>query len=384
MLRIDPDVRPPAERRSAPGVRDHVRAGAQHATFAGHARARRHRRRRCRGRSARHARRADHLKYTQSNSVCLVLDGQAIGNRRRASRSRIHCTRIAVRQGRSRGTCASIPSVAGAAVPAEADRVERDNAIDGYVRDDLTASEEVEFGGRVSPNAPKRLTACRTARVARRACAASRWARTRSSRSATTSTAPHASGVAYVVQPGGARRAKTTSIAACDELRHDHGDARACASFITDDRRAHADQRRRLDARLHRRHPTSALKDRHLRDAALRVGAELRLGRHLRVSLAGVGPDLQGIINACWFVFDIGARCTRSCASVDAYWSTSLPPWTFYAWGALALVTAVLLQLAFLGQFGEQLASRYSAFSAEPAHVGLLRRMFACCQGSRW
>src|SRR4051812_14397741 len=73
------------------------------------------------------------------------------------------------------------------------------------------------------------------------------------------------------------------------------------------------------------------------------------------------GPDVQGIINACWFVFDIGLVYTFVRFG-RRYWSMSLPPWTFYAWGALALVSAVLLQLAFLGQFGEQLAARYSAF----------------------
>jgi hypothetical protein len=73
------------------------------------------------------------------------------------------------------------------------------------------------------------------------------------------------------------------------------------------------------------------------------------------------GPDLQGIINACWFLFDIGLVYTFVRFG-RRYWPTSLPAWTFYGWGALALVTAVLLQLAFLGQFGEQLASRYSAF----------------------
>jgi hypothetical protein len=73
------------------------------------------------------------------------------------------------------------------------------------------------------------------------------------------------------------------------------------------------------------------------------------------------GPDLQGIINACWFLFDIGLVYTFVRFG-RRYWPPSLPPWTFYAWGALALATAVLLQLAFFGQFGEQLASRYSAF----------------------
>ena len=46
------------------------------------------------------------LKYTQSNSVCYVKDGQAIGVGA-GQQSRIHCTRLATRQ--TTGICASIP-----------------------------------------------------------------------------------------------------------------------------------------------------------------------------------------------------------------------------------------------------------------------------------
>ena len=39
------------------------------------------------------------LKYTQSNSVCYVKDGQAIGIGA-GQQSRVHCTRLAGQQGR--------------------------------------------------------------------------------------------------------------------------------------------------------------------------------------------------------------------------------------------------------------------------------------------
>ena len=73
------------------------------------------------------------------------------------------------------------------------------------------------------------------------------------------------------------------------------------------------------------------------------------------------GLTLQGVINAVWFLFDIGLIVTFVRFGLR-YWPAGLPPWTFYAWGALALVTSVALQLAFLGEFGEHFAARYSAF----------------------
>ena len=48
------------------------------------------------------------LKYTQSNSVCYVKDGQAIGVGA-GQQSRIHCTRLAGNRRRTTGICASIP-----------------------------------------------------------------------------------------------------------------------------------------------------------------------------------------------------------------------------------------------------------------------------------
>src|SRR5207248_7905634 len=80
------------------------------------------------------------LKYTQSNSVCLVTDGQVIGNGA-GQQSRIHCTRLAAAKAdtwflRQHPTVLSLP------LRADLDRVDRDNAIDQYLRDDLTPAED--------------------------------------------------------------------------------------------------------------------------------------------------------------------------------------------------------------------------------------------------
>lgn len=71
------------------------------------------------------------LKYTQSNSVCYAVDGQAIGVGA-GQQSRIHCTRLA-------GTKADTwqlrqhDKVLNLPFKAEMSRAERDNVIDGYI-----------------------------------------------------------------------------------------------------------------------------------------------------------------------------------------------------------------------------------------------------------
>ena len=80
------------------------------------------------------------LKYTQSNSVCYAVDGQAIGVGA-GQQSRIHCTRLA-------GTKADTwflrqhEKVLNLPFRDEIGRPERDNAIDGYINkneEDITA-----------------------------------------------------------------------------------------------------------------------------------------------------------------------------------------------------------------------------------------------------
>ena len=74
------------------------------------------------------------LKYTQSNSVCYVKDGQAIGIGA-GQQSRIHCTRLA-------GTKADnwflrqSPQVLGLQFVDKLGRADRDNAIDVYIGDE--------------------------------------------------------------------------------------------------------------------------------------------------------------------------------------------------------------------------------------------------------
>ena len=74
------------------------------------------------------------LKYTQSNSVCYVKDGQAIGIGA-GQQSRIHCTRLAGNKAdiwwlRQHPKVMSLPFVDGIR------RADRDNTIDVYISDD--------------------------------------------------------------------------------------------------------------------------------------------------------------------------------------------------------------------------------------------------------
>jgi phosphoribosylaminoimidazolecarboxamide formyltransferase/IMP cyclohydrolase len=85
------------------------------------------------------------LKYTQSNSVCFALDGQVIGVGA-GQQSRIHCTRLA-------GTKADLwwlrqhPAVRGLNFKPETKRPDRDNAIDQFLRSDVTAEERAGWPG---------------------------------------------------------------------------------------------------------------------------------------------------------------------------------------------------------------------------------------------
>ena len=74
------------------------------------------------------------LKYTQSNSVCYVKDGQAIGIGA-GQQSRIHCTRLAGQKAdiwwlRQHPKVMALPFVPGIR------RADRDNTIDIYISDD--------------------------------------------------------------------------------------------------------------------------------------------------------------------------------------------------------------------------------------------------------
>ncbi len=152
------------------------------------------------------------LKYTQSNSVCLVADGQLIGNGA-GQQSRIHCTRLAAAKADT-WYLRQHPMVRALAFRAGLDRVDRDNAVDQFLRDDLTPAEEslwrrsfAEVPTRLAP-ADKRawLDGLHDVTLGSDAYIPFRDNIDRA----------QASGVAYVVQPGGALR-EAEIIAACDD-----------------------------------------------------------------------------------------------------------------------------------------------------------------------
>ncbi len=95
------------------------------------------------------------LKYTQSNSVCFALDGQVIGVGA-GQQSRIHCTRLAASKAdiwylRQHPAVLALPFKDGVAQP------NKDNVIDQYLRDDITAMEMKEWDD-VLTKTPPRLT----------------------------------------------------------------------------------------------------------------------------------------------------------------------------------------------------------------------------------
>ncbi len=95
------------------------------------------------------------LKYTQSNSVCLVLDGQTIGVGA-GQQSRIHCTRLAASKAdlwflRQHPAVSELSFKDGIVTP------EKDNLIDEYLRNDVTTTE-MENWSRVLTRPPKKLS----------------------------------------------------------------------------------------------------------------------------------------------------------------------------------------------------------------------------------
>lgn len=95
------------------------------------------------------------LKYTQSNSVAFVKDGQAIGVGA-GQQSRVHCVRLA-------GQKADLwylrqhPAVLSLPFRPEIKRPERDNAIDQFLRDDITQREKAAWP-EIFTELPRQLT----------------------------------------------------------------------------------------------------------------------------------------------------------------------------------------------------------------------------------
>jgi phosphoribosylaminoimidazolecarboxamide formyltransferase/IMP cyclohydrolase len=152
------------------------------------------------------------LKYTQSNSVCLAVDGQVIGMGA-GQQSRIHCTRLASSKAdtwflRQHPAVLDLPFRPGLARP------DRDNAIDGFLRDDLSPAEERDWL-KAFERPPTRLTPeerrawldqMGEVALGSDAFIPFRDNVDRASRS----------GVKYIVQPGGSVRDEDV-VAACDE-----------------------------------------------------------------------------------------------------------------------------------------------------------------------
>lgn len=95
------------------------------------------------------------LKFTQSNSVCFVSDGQAIGVGA-GQQSRIHCVRLAGHKA-DLWRLRQHPQVMDLPFKADVKRPERDNAIDQFLRDDVTPSEKAGWGD-VFVRSPRQLT----------------------------------------------------------------------------------------------------------------------------------------------------------------------------------------------------------------------------------
>lgn len=96
------------------------------------------------------------LKYTQSNSVCLAINGQVIGVGV-GQQSRIHCTRFAAAKADT-WYLRQHPRVLDLPFRRDIRRPDRDNGIDQYLRDDLMPAEE-RVWAELFTEVPARLTA---------------------------------------------------------------------------------------------------------------------------------------------------------------------------------------------------------------------------------
>ena len=95
------------------------------------------------------------LKYTQSNSICFAYDGQVIGCGA-GQQSRIHCTRLAASKA-DIWFLRQHPQVLGLRFREGIKRPEIDNAIDLYLRDDISDMEYKEWE-KLFEVVPERLT----------------------------------------------------------------------------------------------------------------------------------------------------------------------------------------------------------------------------------
>ena len=152
------------------------------------------------------------LKYTQSNSVCYVSDGQVIGCGA-GQQSRIHCTRLAGEKAdlwflRQHPAVLNLPFKEGVS------RTEKDIAIDQFLRED-TSAEEMQSWDQIFTEIPTRLTQeekkAWLTKMTDVALGSDAFFPQRDNIDRAAK-----SGVKYIVQPGGSLRDDNV-IAACNE-----------------------------------------------------------------------------------------------------------------------------------------------------------------------
>jgi len=152
------------------------------------------------------------LKYTQSNSVCFAYDGQVIGVGA-GQQSRVHCTRLAAAKA-DKWFLRQHPEVLALRFKAGVNRADRNNAIDQYLEDWLSPAEEALWAGQFEV-LPRRMDP-----AGKRAYLATRKGVSLGSDAffpfRDNVDRAHASGVSYIVQPGGSVRDDVV-IQACDE-----------------------------------------------------------------------------------------------------------------------------------------------------------------------
>jgi phosphoribosylaminoimidazolecarboxamide formyltransferase/IMP cyclohydrolase len=95
------------------------------------------------------------LKYTQSNSVCFVTEGQTIGVGA-GQQSRIHCVRLAGQKA-DLWRLRQHPYVLDLPFKHNIKRPDRDNAIDQFLRDDITPNEKTSWSD-IFVQTPRQLT----------------------------------------------------------------------------------------------------------------------------------------------------------------------------------------------------------------------------------
>jgi phosphoribosylaminoimidazolecarboxamide formyltransferase / IMP cyclohydrolase len=152
------------------------------------------------------------LKYTQSNSVCSIVDGQTIGLGA-GQQSRIGCTRIVIEKAQQ-WYLRQHPKVLNLPFRPNLRRPERDNAVVQYLRSDLTPVE-AQIWSQVFTEIPDRLSNIEKeqwlANLEGICLGSDGYIPFRDNIDVA-----HSIGVKYIIQPGGSLRDEDV-ISACDE-----------------------------------------------------------------------------------------------------------------------------------------------------------------------